>query len=135
MLFLEAARQGASDIHIEPEETFLRVRYRVDGILHEVSTIPRKLQPAVISRIKILASMDIAERRVPQDGRIQIRIGPKQIDLRVSTVPTVYGENVVIRLLDTSQMTVRLSDLGLGPGNIQIYGKLLKYPYGIILIT
>ncbi len=135
MLFLEAARQGASDIHIEPEETFLRVRYRVDGILHEVSTIPRKLQPAVISRIKILASMDIAERRVPQDGRIQIRIGPKQIDLRVSTVPTVYGENVVIRLLDTSQMTVRLSDLGLGPENIEIYGKLLKSPYGIILIT
>lgn len=135
MLFLEAARQGASDIHIEPEETFLRVRYRVDGILHEVSTIPRKLQPAVISRIKILSSMDIAERRIPQDGRIQVRIGPKQIDMRVSTVPTVYGENVVIRLLDTSQMTVRLSDLGLSPSNIEIYGKLIRFPYGIILIT
>ncbi|OGW69744.1 MAG: type II secretion system protein GspE [Omnitrophica bacterium GWA2_50_21] len=135
MLFLEAARQGASDIHIEPEETFLRVRYRVDGILHEVSTIPRKLQPAVISRIKILSSMDIAERRIPQDGRIQVRIGPKQIDMRVSTVPTVYGENVVIRLLDTSQMTVRLSDLGLAPENIEIYGKLIRFPYGIILIT
>lgn len=135
MLFLEAARQGASDIHIEPEETFLRVRYRVDGILHEVSTIPRKLQPAVISRVKILSSMDIAERRIPQDGRIQVRIGPKQIDMRVSTVPTVYGENVVIRLLDTSQMTVRLSDLGLSPSNIEIYGKLIRFPYGIVLIT
>jgi type IV pilus assembly protein PilB len=135
MVFLEAVRQGASDIHIEPEESFLRIRYRVDGVMHETTTIPRKLQPAVISRIKILASMDIAERRVAQDGRIQIRVGPKQIDLRVSVVPTVYGENVVIRLLDMTQMAVKLSDLGLAADNIKIYDRLIHYPYGIVLIT
>lgn len=135
MVFLEAVRQGASDIHIEPEESFLRIRYRVDGVMHETTTIPRKLQPAVISRIKILASMDIAERRIPQDGRIQIRVGPKQIDLRVSVVPTVYGENVVIRLLDMTQMAVKLSDLGLAPDNVKIYDRLIHYPYGIVLIT
>ncbi len=135
MFFLEAAREGASDIHMEPEETFMRVRFRVDGILHEVSTIPRKLQPAIISRVKILASLDIAERRIPQDGRIQIRVGPKQIDLRVSLCPTIFGENVVIRLLDMTQMQVRLSDLGLSQSNLVIYEKLIHYPYGIILIT
>ncbi|MBI4549449.1 MAG: type II secretion system ATPase GspE [Candidatus Omnitrophica bacterium] len=135
MVFLEAVRQGASDIHIEPEESFLRIRYRVDGVMHETTTIPRKLQPAVISRIKILASMDIAERRIAQDGRIQIRVGPKQIDLRVSVVPTVYGENVVIRLLDMTQMAVKLSDLGLSAGNSKIYDRLIRYPYGIVLIT
>lgn len=135
MFFLEAAREGASDIHMEPEETFMRVRFRVDGIMHEVSTVPRKLQPAIISRIKILAGLDIAERRIPQDGRIQIRVGPKQIDLRVSLCPTIFGENVVIRLLDMTQMQVRLSDLGLSEKNLEVYNKLIHYPYGIIMIT
>ena len=135
MFFIEAVRQGASDIHIEPEEGFLRVRFRVDGIMHELSTVPRKLQPAVLSRVKILASLDIAERRIPQDGRILIRVGQKPIDLRVSVVPTIHGENIVIRLLDTSQMTLELKDLGLSESNFKTYSKLVRQPYGIILIT
>ncbi len=136
MFFLEAVREGASDIHIEPEEGFLRVRYRVDGIMHEVSTIPRKLQPAILSRIKILSNLDISERRVSQDGRMQIRVGQKQIDLRVSVVPTIFGENIVIRLLDTSQMLLKLSDLGLSKDyHLNVYEKLIRKPYGMILIT
>lgn len=135
MIFLEAVREGASDIHIEPEEGFLRVRFRVDGVMHEVSTIPRKLQPAVLSRVKILASLDISERRIAQDGRIQIRVGPKHIDLRVSVVPTIFGENVVIRILDTSHVSLQLSDLGLSEEHLKVYSKLIRRPYGILLIT
>src|SRR4029434_5933706 len=94
---------GASDVHIEPFENQLKIRYRIDGILHEVESPPRQLKAAVISRLKILAQLNIAERRLPQDGRIKIRLAGKDVDLRISTVPTLYGESVVIRLLERAQ--------------------------------
>lgn len=135
LVIMEALKERASDIHIEPEEYFLRVRYRVDGILHEASSPPKHLESALISRIKILANMNIAERRVPQDGRIQMRMENRLIDIRVSTVPTVFGENVVMRLLDTSSILLTLNQLGFQKEVFVKYETLIKKPYGIILVT
>ncbi len=135
LVIMEAIRAGASDIHIEPDEHVLRTRYRVDGVLHEVVSPPKNLQPAVISRIKILSGMDIAERRVPQDGRFQLKIENRQIDCRVSTIPTVYGENVVMRLLDLASVLLGLEELGMAPEILAHYEKLIHKPYGIILVT
>ena len=104
ILISEGVKDRVSDIHIEPEMEVLRVRYRIDGILHEVHSLPKKLQNAVISRIKILAEMDIAENRRPQDGKIRVKLENKDLDIRVSTFPTVHGENVVMRLLDRSSI-------------------------------
>src|SRR5258706_2636850 len=112
MLINRAVEGRASDIHVEPFETELKVRYRIDGVLHDVETPPRRLQAAIVSRIKIMAKLNIAERRLPQDGRIKLRMMGKEIDLRVSTLPTLYGESVVLRILDRSSILVNLQSLG-----------------------
>ncbi|KPK40933.1 MAG: type II secretion system protein GspE [Omnitrophica WOR_2 bacterium SM23_29] len=135
LMIMEAIKAGASDVHIEPDENIMRTRYRVDGVLHEVTSPPKHLQSAVISRVKILSGMDIAEKRVPQDGRFQLKLENRQIDLRVSTVPTVYGENVVLRLLDLTSILLGLSELGFSPEVLAIYEKLIRKAYGIILVT
>ena len=131
----KAVHEGASDIHIEPEENSLNIRFRVDGILHMQSAPPKQFQAAVISRIKIISKLDISETRKPQDGRIQMQIDSKRIDIRVSCLPTVYGENVVLRLLDTSNILLGLEDMGLKGELLAKFKKLLVRPNGIILVT
>ena len=135
-LLFEAQNNRASDIHIEPLEKSLRVRFRIDGNLQEVQSPPKKLQGAIISRLKIMTgSMSIAEKRVPQDGRIQIRLGDKTVDLRVSTVPTVHGESVVMRILDKSSLVLGLPELGFLSDDQAMFERLVKLPDGIILVT
>ncbi len=135
LIIENAVRDRASDIHIEPEETAVRVRYRIDGVLYEKELIPVRMKAAVTSRIKLLASMNIAERRLPQDGRIEGRFGDKEIDIRVSTVPTVYGESIVMRLLDREASFITLEELGFDDILLNTYTSLIKRPYGMILIT
>ncbi|MFH0777642.1 MAG: ATPase, T2SS/T4P/T4SS family [Candidatus Eisenbacteria bacterium] len=131
----QAARERASDIHVEPEERKLRVRFRVDGMLREVSTHPFSLHPAVVSRIKVMAELDIAEKRLPQDGRCKIVLEGKELDLRVSTFPTVNGENVVIRILDRSIALLDLSQIGLDAVQLKIMEDAIEKPNGIVLVT
>jgi type IV pilus assembly protein PilB len=131
----QAVRDRASDIHIEPQERDVRVRYRVDGVLHEVMRQNRKIHPAVVSRLKIMADLDIAERRIPQDGRISLKAGGKAVDLRLSTLPSVHGEKVVMRILDTSSVMLQLSDLGFLDHNAVRYESAYRKPYGMILVT
>ena len=135
MIIIQAVTEKASDIHIEPDEKVLRVRYRVDGILHEVPKPPKDLEAAIISRVKVLASMDIAERRKPQDGRIMMKMQGKDIDMRVSCFPTVYGENIVIRLLDKTSLLLGLSELGMRPEMHKAFDKIIRKPFGIMLVT
>lgn len=135
MMVMEAVRERASDIHIEPEEEILSIRFRIDGILHEQNSPSKHFQSAIISRIKILANLDIAERRKAQDGRFQMKIENRQIDIRVSCVPTIYGENVVMRLLDTSSVILGLEQLGFSKTTLERYKRLLGYSHGIILVT
>jgi type IV pilus assembly protein PilB len=135
VIILQAIRQRASDIHIEPQETRMRVRYRIDGVLYNAMTPPKHIQPAIISRIKIMAEMDIAERRLPQDGRIQLRVENRDIDVRVSTIPTVFGEKVVMRILDKGQTVVGIEKIGLLADNRHRFESLITKPYGIILLT
>lgn len=135
LLIMQAIREGASDIHIEPEESRLKTRFRVDGILREVTSSPKHLQSAIVSRIKILADLDIAERRIPQDGRFHLKMEGKEIDVRVSCLPTLYGENVVLRLLDVSSALLSLSQLGFSKELLEKCEKLIRQPYGIILVT
>lgn len=135
LMILEAVHDGASDIHIEPEEKRLKMRFRVDGMLREVPSPPKHLQSALISRIKILADLDIAERRIPQDGRFNIRMEGKEIDVRVSCLPTLYGENVVLRLLDVSGALLPLTHLGFSKDVFDRYHQLILEPYGIILVS
>ncbi len=130
-----ALEARASDVHIEPFENRLIVRYRVDGVMHEVESPPRRLSAAVISRIKIMANLDIAERRLPQDGRIKLRIQGKEVDLRVSTVPTMHGESVVMRILDKSGTTLDFVTLGFDDDVLRIFMEVLQQPHGIILVT
>lgn len=134
-LIVQAVQAKASDIHIEPEEKFLGVRYRIDGMLYRQSSLPNDLQPAIVSRLKIMASLDIAEKRLPQDGRILMKMGNKDIDFRVSSCPTVHGENIVLRILDRSSMTVGLDKLGFSPQELQLFLEMISQPYGIILVT
>lgn len=131
----QAVREGASDIHIEPDADVLRVRYRVDGILREVAAPPQHLQQGVISRIKIMANLDISEKRVPQDGRIRMKVGEKDVDLRLSTLPTIHGEKAVMRLLDKSSVMLGLEDLGFSPETLKRLTKIIHRPYGLILVT
>jgi type IV pilus assembly protein PilB len=131
----QAVASRASDIHIEPNERNLRVRFRVDGVLHEISSQHRSIHPGVVSRLKIMADMDIAERRVPQDGRISVRTGDKTIDLRVSTLPTVHGEKLVMRILDKTAILLTLEDLGFLPHSYTRYERNFRRPYGMILVT
>ncbi|MDQ3432872.1 MAG: Flp pilus assembly complex ATPase component TadA [Actinomycetota bacterium] len=134
-LIQQAVQDRASDIHIEPGEDALRVRYRVDGVLHPVTSQNRKIHAGVVSRLKIMADIDIAERRVPQDGRISVKAGGRAIDLRVSTLPTVYGEKVVLRILDKTSVLLQLSDLSFLDHNYQRYEQSFRKPYGMILVT
>lgn len=134
MMIIEAVRQEASDIHIEPEEDKLRIRFRIDGLLHERNGPPKYLQSAVVSRIKIMSELDISEKRIPQDGRIQMKMEGRDIDIRVSCVPTIYGENVVLRLLDRSKVILELGKLGFSPSILAQYMKLISSPHGIILV-
>ncbi len=135
LIIMEALKDKASDIHIEPDEDILRVRYRVDGILREGPKPPQEWAQAIVSRIKVLAQMNIAEKRKPQDGRMQLNVAGRNIDLRISTFPTVYGENLVLRILDRSSLLLGLSDLGMGPGVLKEFEALIRRPYGIILVT
>ncbi|MBI2565475.1 MAG: type II secretion system ATPase GspE [Candidatus Schekmanbacteria bacterium] len=131
----EAIDRRASDIHFEPLENEMRVRYRIDGVLFDAQRPPRKLVAAIISRVKIMAEMNIAERRLPQDGRIRLKIGGRRIDLRVSTVPTVYGESVVMRILDRSTVFLSLDQLGFERRTLTAFESLVKRPHGIILVS
>ncbi len=135
LIIHQAFEEGASDIHVEPEEKMLRIRYRVDGVLHEASTPPKELESEIISRIKILAEMDIAENRVPQDGRIKMNIRGKDVDMRVSAMPTVYGENIVIRILKDASEVFDLTSLGFDESMRRIFEELIRRPYGMILET
>jgi len=135
LLITQAVNDGASDIHIEPGERDLRVRYRIDGVLNEVMRSPKNIQAGVISRLKIMAEVDIAERRIPQDGRISLMVGGKPIDLRFSTLPTVYGEKIVMRILDKTAVLLELTDLGFLEHNEIRYAEAYTKPYGMILVT
>jgi general secretion pathway protein E/type IV pilus assembly protein PilB len=135
LLIMEAYRNRASDIHVEPLEKRLRVRYRIDGVLHEVDNPPKRLQPAIISRLKIMANMSIAEKRIPQDGRIQIPVMGRVLDLRVSCLPTNHGESIVMRILDKTSLLLGLGDLGFFSDQQEIMNRLIAMPDGIFLVT
>ncbi len=134
-IFFEAHKMRASDIHFQPFENELRVRYRIDGVLYDVKTIPKKAQEAVNSRIKVMGRMDIAERRLPQDGRCSIRVGDGEIDLRISSVPTAYGERIVLRLLDKTTKVFTLEEIGLAPRDLELVKRFTAYNHGIVLVT
>ena len=135
MVLLLAIRDKASDIHFEPFEDEYKMRYRVDGVLYELVPPPRHLAPAISSRIKVMANLDIAERRLPQDGRIQLAIGPNQVDIRVSTLPTLFGESVVLRILDRTVVQLDLNKIGMPPDTLVVWREVIKKPNGIILVT
>jgi type II secretion system protein E len=135
MLITRAVESRTSDIHIEPFETNLKVRYRIDGALTEVESLPKRIQPAVISRIKIMSRLNIAERRLPQDGRIKLRVSGRDIDLRVSTIPTAFGESIVMRILDRGTTLVVLEYLGFPENTLAGYKDLIHTPYGMLLVT
>ena len=135
MLMTRAVNDNASDIHIEPDEDALRVRVRIDGVLTEGASFPLKLHPAVISRVKILGELDIAEKRLPQDGRFIVKMGARDIDVRVSTLPTIFGEKVVLRLLDKSVLTLEIEHLTPLPDTLEILKKVIRRPYGMLIIT
>ena len=135
LVFAQAVRDGASDIHIEPYEREVKVRYRIDGMLRDVMRPPKRMQAALVSRIKILGEMNIAERRLPQDGRIKLTIAGRQIDVRVSIVPTVYGERAVMRILDKTTAMLGLEELGMQPDTLERFRSVIHMPYGIILAT
>ena len=131
----QAVDHGTSDVHIEPQATQLAVRFRIDGVLREITTVPRQLANGVASRIKIMADLDISERRVPQDGRVGITVGGKALDLRVASLPTVFGEKIVIRILYKSNVMLELSDVGFEPDVLAAYERAYKRPYGAVVIT
>lgn len=135
LIITQAVNLGVSDIHIEPYEKELRVRYRKDGVLYEEMKPPKKAQAAITSRIKIMGQLDIAEKRLPQDGRIKLKVNNRPIDLRLSTLPTAWGEKVVMRILDQSGLRVNLEDLGFEPATYERFKSGIKTPYGIILVT
>jgi len=135
MLIVQGVKDRASDIHVEPNESGLIIRFRIDGILHDVKALPNKIKSAIISRIKILSKMDIAERRLPQDGRFQIKFGSREVDLRVSSLPTVFGEKIVLRLLDKSKGLIKLDNVGFLPKQLEDFRSIINRSYGIILIT
>lgn len=131
----QSVKVGASDIHIEPEQYSFKIRYRVDGILYDMLTPPKWMQPSLVSRIKVMAKMNIAEKRLPQDGRFGVKIGNQSIDIRVSSIPIQYGERVVMRLLNKSGSLFQLSELGLAPEKLEQIKQLISYSHGIILVT
>ncbi len=135
LMFSQAVRAGASDIHIEPYKNRVAIRQRVDGILYDMFTPPAHVQAALVSRIKVMAKLNIAEKRLPQDGRTEIRIADKNVDVRVSTLPTAFGERVVLRLLDKSSVLLKLTDLGMTPERLKLFNNLIHSAHGIILVT
>jgi general secretion pathway protein E len=135
MIITQAVEGRASDIHIEPFENSVKVRYRIDGALNEIDPLPKRLQAAVLSRIKIMSRLNIAERRLPQDGRIKLRVTGRDIDLRISTMPTIYGESIVMRILDRSSALIILESLGFPEKTLEHYRKLIHIPYGMLLVT
>lgn len=135
LILTEAVRARASDIHIEPYEKQFRCRYRIDGVLHEVQSPPKSLAPAIASRIKIMSSLDIAERRLPQDGRIKIKVLGKEIDLRVSILPIQFGEKIVMRILDSSNLSLGIEKLGFEESVLPKFLKAIQEPYGMVLVT
>ena len=134
-ILLQASKREASDIHIEPMEKEIRVRFRIDGVMHQVFTPPKRVQDAIVSRIKIMANMNIAEKRLPQDGRINLKIAAKAIDIRVSSLPTTHGEKMVMRLLDKTKSFGKLTELGLSPRNLEIVEHAISQPNGIFLVS
>ncbi len=135
-IMVDAIRREASDIHIEPYEKFFRVRYRIDGVLYEIMKPPMKLKNAILSRIKIMSELDIAERRLPQDGRIKMKLGKgSSMDMRVSVLPTLFGEKIVLRLLDQSNLQLDMTKLGLEPKMLEVVDDAIHQPYGLILVT
>jgi len=135
LIITRAIEMRASDIHFEPFEEQFRVRYRTDGVLHDVESPPKRLQAAIVSRIKIMAKLNIAERRLPQDGRIRLRVKGKEIDFRVSSVPTIYGESMVLRILDKSSIVLDIEKLGFPEDTMERFEELIESPHGIILVT
>ncbi len=135
IMFAQAVKDRVSDMHLEPTEETLRVRFRVDGLLREVTVIPKAMQSAIISRVKILSKMDIAESRKPQDGRIRLKLENKDLDIRVSTFPTLHGENVVMRLLDKTSVLLGLKEVGMLENDLKLFEKVIRRPNGIILVT
>jgi general secretion pathway protein E len=135
LFITRAVESRASDIHIEPFEDELKVRYRIDGVLHDIESTPKRLQPAIVSRIKIMAKLNIAERRLPQDGRIRLKVGESEIDLRVSTIPVIYGESVVMRILHKEGIVIDLDKLGFSHKILENFNNLIKKPNGIVLVT
>jgi general secretion pathway protein E len=135
LIITRAIEMRASDIHFEPFEDRFRVRYRVDGVLHDVESPPKRLQSAIVSRVKIMAKLNIAERRLPQDGRIMLRVKGKEIDFRVSSVPTIYGESTVLRILDKSSIVLDIEKLGFPEDTMRGFRTLIERPHGIILVT
>jgi type IV pilus assembly protein PilB len=135
MVLVDAIRKGASDLHWEPYEKHFRIRFRVDGVLHEMLSPPKRLEPAIISRIKIMSNLDISERRVPQDGRIKLRYGTREIDFRVSILPTIFGEKAVLRILDKESLQLDLTKLGFDSWAYEKFNAAIHQPYGMVLIT
>ena len=135
MVMADAIRRGASDLHWEPYEKEFRIRFRMDGVLHEMLSPPKRHEAAIISRLKIMASLDIAERRLPQDGRIKLRWGRREIDFRVSILPTIFGEKAVLRILDKEALKLDLSSLGFDPWSLEKFTEAIHQPYGMVLIT
>ncbi|AIE85981.1 GspE/PulE family protein [Fimbriimonas ginsengisoli] len=135
LIFSQAIRDNASDIHIEPYERELRVRCRMDGIMHEVIRPPKRMHAALISRLKILAELNIAERRLPQDGRIKLQISGRAVDVRISIVPTIYGERAVMRILDKGSSIVGLEEIGMAPDILTRFRRLIRQPHGMVLVT
>jgi general secretion pathway protein E len=135
LFITRAVESRASDIHIEPFEDELKIRYRIDGVLHDIESTPKRLQAAIVSRVKIMSKLNIAERRLPQDGRIRLKVGEKEIDLRVSTIPVLYGESVVMRILRKEGIVIDLDLLGFPPKTLDSFNDLIKKPNGIILVT
>jgi type IV pilus assembly protein PilB len=134
-LLEQAIQNRASDLHLEPTETDMRVRYRIDGVLHEVDTVPKHVQSALTSRLKIMSGVDITERRIPQNGRITVTVNGRKVDLRTATLPTVWGEKVVLRVLDTSGVNPDLKNLGFSPANYERYARSFSKPHGMVLVT
>jgi type IV pilus assembly protein PilB len=135
MVLVDAIRRGASDLHWEPYEKDFRVRFRVDGVLQEMVSPPKRLEPAIISRLKIMANLDIAERRLPQDGRIKLRYGAREIDFRVSILPTIFGEKAVLRILDKQALQLDMTKLGFDAWSFEQFNHAIRQPYGMVLIT
>jgi type IV pilus assembly protein PilB len=135
LIIADAIRKRASDIHLEPYEKVFRVRYRIDGVLHDMMNPPKQMEPAILSRVKIMANLDIAERRLPQDGRISVKFQNREIDLRVSSLPTIFGEKIVMRVLDKGSVILDLARLGFEEDDLARFRKVITTPYGMILVT